>query len=362
MKPKKERKIPTGTMPGCASAHPGRKTRLMWGCRWTTPSPQNELGIKKEQHHTKKLFVLFLMFFILPSNAIIVDDFSGVCGIEDYDKMYALFEPVQYTCAPGYFLPANTLRCIQCSNGATCPGGTYSFNENYYQGISDIPPYTQDVTNVCGVDIFKKFYALFEPEQYTCAPGYFLPANISGCVPCLDNATCPGGTFSFNEQVHQGISEIPTITQNVVGTCGAYAFDNMYAIFEQIIYDCPAGYYLPANIDECTICPADNLCVGGTFTFNETTDQGIEPCPENYYAPTGSDLVCYPHILHIGNDNVYLKETKTTVPALNIGIGNDVFYANMTTTQTPMNRDTTRQLKIEYDNNLYYVCDDTTFR
>ena len=72
--------------------------------------------------------------------------------------------------------------------------------------------------------------------------------------------------------------------------------------------------------------------------------------------------VCYPHILHIGDDVVYLKSTKLTTPSLNIGMDDGIFYANMTTVPTPMNNATEHFLKIEYDNQIYYVCDDTTIR
>ena len=210
---------------------------------------------------------------------------------------------------------------------------------------------------VCDINI-TKYHATYTPNSYTCSVGQYLPANTLGCVSCPNGSVCPGGTFNFNPNLFQGLifETIPQTTMNNV--CAVNFPEKLHAKYVPNSRTCSVGYYLPANVDECTLCPADSLCVGGTFTFNETTDQGIEPCPENYYAPTGS-AACYPHVLHVGNNNIYLKSTKTTVPALNIGIGNDVFYANMTTTQTPMNRDTTRQLKIEYDNNLYYICDDT---
>ena len=109
----------------------------------------------------------------------------------------------------------------------------------------------------------------------------------------------------------------------------------------------------------CSQCPQNNKCIGGTYSFNETSDQGIEQCV-NGHAPVGSSI-CYEHILHIDNDVIYLKSTKLTTPSLNVGMDNGVFYANMTTTPTRMNNATEHYLKIEYDNQIYYVCDDTTY-
>ena len=84
-------------------------------------------------------------------------------------------------------------------------------------------------------------------------------------------------------------------------------------------------------------------------------------CPANYFVPSDHPEMCFPHVLHIGDNTVYLKSTKQTTPSLNVGMGNDVFYANMTTNATPMNSATEQYLKIMYNNTVYYVCDDTTY-
>ena len=123
--------------------------------------------------------------------------------------------------------------------------------------------------------------------------------------------------------------------------------------------DCASGQYLPANIDDCTQCPTNSICSGGTYSFNETVSQGIQSCASGTFAPTGS-TVCYPHIFHVGDDIVYIKSVKQTTPSLNIQIGNDIFYINMTTTRTRMSKDSTHYFHVDYGGNHYYVCDDTT--
>ncbi len=212
---------------------------------------------------------------------------------------------------------------------------------------------------LCDISV-DKYRALYKPYSYTCSSGQYLPANTLGCVSCPNGFTCNGGTFEFNPNYFQGIDFDVTNISNIQmnNICAANFPSEIFAIYEPNIHNCTTGYYLPANVDECTICPKNNYCVGGTYTFNETLTQGIEQCENGYFAPTGS-AVCYPHILHIDNNNVYLKSDKTTTPSLNIKIGDDIFYANMTTIPTTINNTTEQYLKIKNGNTVYYVCDDT---
>ena len=165
----------------------------------------------------------------------------------------------------------------------------------------------------------------------------------------------------------QGITEKRLLNESIAYGCSNNLLHpnnnitNMIPVWTPNEYTCEPGYYLPANVDGCRQCPKNNKCVGGTYSFNETENQGIKQCTNPApFAPIGSS-VCYPHILHIGDDVIYLKSTKFTTPSLNVGWGGDVFYANMTTVPTRMNAGTEHYLKIEYDGVVYYVCDDSTF-
>ena len=134
----------------------------------------------------------------------------------------------------------------------------------------------------------------------------------------------------------------------------------MVPTFTLTTYICSPGYYLPADAEECIVCPNDNYCAGGAFQYNETSAQGITECPNSWYAPAGmSELSSCGRILHIGDNVVYLRSVKKTTPSLNVKIGNDIFYGNMTTSDVIMNSGTERKLKISYDNETYYVYDDT---
>ena len=118
-----------------------------------------------------------------------------------------------------------------------------------------------------------------------------------------------------------------------------------------------AGWYDNAELtgDAITTIPTGST---GNKTYYA---KWATSCPVNYFVPEGFPTMCFPHRLHVGDNLVYLKSEKLTTPSLNVQIGNDMFYANMTTTPTYMNAATEHYLKMSFDNTVYYVCDDTTY-
>ena len=213
---------------------------------------------------------------------------------------------------------------------------------------------------VCDIN-YSKYFALYEISEYRCDVGYFLPANTLGCRPCPNGFTCSGGIFQFNSFLFQGLYIDKYISTTMNNVCAANFPSNIYAFYTPNVHECSRGYYMPANTDGCVACPENNYCPGGTYTFNETTPQGLTACPDCMFAPVGS-WECYEHLLHVDNSIVYLKSHKVTEPSLHVKYEDRVYYANMTTVPTVMNRDSTHFLKIKYNSIEYYVCDDTTYK
>ena len=76
------------------------------------------------------------------------------------------------------------------------------------------------------------YYAVYEPNTYTCNSGYYLPANTEGCQPCPNGFTCSGGTFEFNPNEYQG-AELNTIGTSTMNNVCADNFPmDMYAVYE----------------------------------------------------------------------------------------------------------------------------------
>ena len=143
---------------------------------------------------------------------------------------------------------------------------------------------------------------VFERDSYTCAPGYYLPADGVECVACLEDHYCVGSAAS------------PDATN-------------------------------------------------GKFAYDESVARGISDCPNSLYAPAGmSDANACGRILHVGDQIVYLRRDKKTTPAINVDVDNDGvvdFYGSLTAQDVPMHAGTQRSLKVRYNNTTYSVYDDT---
>jgi len=310
----------------------------------------------------KKIFALSFVILTYPAFGTYTTTIPNACTSYG-DIFYARLDPIQYSCNAGEFVPANTLGCRTCPAGYTCPGGTLEFNEIYAQGLTAIGTnLTQNQTNACAQNMPYTFKAIITINSYTCNPGEFLPANTTGCRTCPNGYTCSGGTFFFNDTQSQGLVKNEAIySQNENNTCALNFPHFLKAVFYE--YICDAGYYLPANSEQCVICPENSYCTGGKFLFNETVPQGIGSCGTSLYAPTGMwKFAQCGRILNIGNEKVYLHQGKNTTPALHIDIDQDGtadFFGNMTTIDVPMTNGTNKKLKLQYGGQTYSVYDDS---
>ena len=224
------------------------------------------------------------------------------------------------------------------------------FSSNVFGGVTD------NIINGCSLS--QNFIANFQNKTIVCQQNTYLPADAETCAPCLSGHVCSGGTFVFDENTDQGII-LDTIFYGTIQKACPLLSNNMYATFALKSIACNPGYYLGADDETCTICPVNNKCVGGTFTFSATINQGIESC-NGEFAPSGS-VVCYPHVLHVGDDVVYLSATKRTTPSLNVEVNGTVFYANITPTPTVMSVGSQHYFKTIYNDAEQYICDDSVW-
>ena len=179
------------------------------------------LEILSNKSLMKKLFASLVFVFIATSAfaelmcdthiqdyVAIYEKKTTICDME-VKNIFATYEPYTYDCPSGYYLPANTLGCKPCPNGFTCPGGTFDFNPDSLQGINVFNSTGDTMNNMCAYNIPNSFFATYEPNVHECAHGEYLPANVDGCMPCLNDNYCPGGVYVFNETQNQGLAPCP---------------------------------------------------------------------------------------------------------------------------------------------------------
>ena len=137
---------------------------------------------------------------------------------------------------------------------------------------------------------------------------------------------------------------------------------HMIPVYQDTIFNCPRGHYLPQLSEACDKCPENFYCPGGEYLYSEN-DVGIFACPNGTFTRTGMwELTQCGRILHVGNDVLYLRSSQKTSPSLNFDMNSDgiaEFFGNMTLANIPMNSQTDKKLKINKNNQIYYVYDDS---
>ena len=241
----------------------------------------------------------------------------AVCML--YHNAYGAGEPCSNPCLEGTFpVPYDREAC------EVCPANTYMDERLCHSGMlptcKPCPAGTGTIGDTAADHDSIDDCIPMETEEISCNPGYYLPANSQQCMQCPRNHYCPGGTFTETTS-DSGITQCPDNTTSQPGSDSA---DDCV-----LNIPCNPGYYLPANSQQCTQCPKNSYCPGGTFTPT-TTDSGITQCPDNMYSPLGSDSAddCG-RMLHIGEYILYLRTAKLTVPSLNVQIGNTIYYGDM---------------------------------
>lgn len=219
-----------------------------------------------------KLFASLLFVFI---TQFALADIS-ICDI-NYNEYIALYQINKYDCAPGYFLPANTLGCVACPSGFNCPGGTFEFNPDEYQGLYIIDSISTTMNNVCAVNFLPEIHAIYTPNIHDCEPGYYLPANVDSCTQCPEGYWCAGGKYTFNEYADQGLSLCPDEFNKSDG--GAVTDVSCYTDCKLSDFEYALGVdgrdYYGTGVDTCVVTDCrsgyhveNGKCVTNTININ----------------------------------------------------------------------------------------------
>ena len=249
--------------------------------------------------------ILFVFIVLATHSALadtlIVSDIGNDCG--NAYSYSAVYDIDTYDCAPGYYLPAGAVECTVCPDDYVCDGGTFNFSASQTQGLNAGDILLTNALGSCGADDFNQsLSAIFEPNVYDCAPGYYLPAG--------------------NDWIN--------------------------------------------DTEGCRICSNDNYCPGGVYVFNETQNQGLVSCPESHpFAPGGMWLESQcGRKMHVGDDVLYLHIAPAvpTVKRLYVRFNDVVYSANATEKEfapATMSERATRALHVLIDGVEYLIHDDS---
>ena len=156
----------------------------------------------------------------------------------------------------------------------------------------------------------------------------------------------------------------------------SYGAKTVYAQWTPKSYQCLNGQWLPKgndwatnNYDGCTQCPANSYCPAGNYTFNETSDQGLNVCPVAHpFAPAGMWVASQcGRKMHIGDNVMYLHQSPATPLAhkLSISYNNTTYSANAvprdmnSNTFPKMSTGAEKGFHVMIGDVEYLVCDDS---
>ncbi len=199
---------------------------------------------------------------------------------------------------------------------------------------------------------------------------------------------CSSGSFQFNATFNgcSGLTgEIPEkLFSRIVADASKnpYAFRSTFAGCKNLTGFIPPGLFSGISTENGVA----NQFMSGTFTGSGIATQcpagyhqymtGFEeylggyvscvPCPDEFPNSVigATDVrMCYRgdlHKLHVVDNTVGLLTYKISEPALHVKIDGNVYYGAMTPVETNVMRDSEHKVKIRYNQDVYYLYDQTS--
>ena len=199
------------------------------------------------------------------------------------------------TCSPGYYLPANSTRCVYISFEASyCPGGTFYFDTEKDQGKEACP---EGYYNTPGATSLYECWIQIEPGHYVktpggnevlpCAPGTY---NNDVDVRATDTnsicSVCPGDSYS-----DEGAASCTSCnTENGYHNSGTSESD--HAGVNSCKTECDGGEYVAFPGQACTSLDR------GYYSEAHAVAQGSQDsmwslCPSGYQSGPAASSIDY---------------------------------------------------------------------
>ena len=236
----------------------------------------------------------------------------------------AIYRAKKYSCGAGYYLKGSTAACVQCLTGYYCDGVTnVDFTgEDLGLNMCNTGFDYSDESATTAQQCFKiTEVSCATKNPYTHGHGTAVYANANAqCKQYDGNTACD--LIDANACNMVDLSCDPGYTKDTV--------DGELQCVRSAVH-CDAGTYLPAGSEVPVACLENSYCAGGDWDIGQSADQGITKCEPGLKSPVGAKIPedCG-HVLHIGNDKLYLHSDQQTHPSLVVEIEGQKWYANMT--------------------------------
>ncbi len=215
--------------------------------------------------------------------------------------------------------------------------------------------------------------ATWTTDSITCAAKKYLPAGATVCVDCIAGGYCPGGTYTYNLNLVQGITVCATNTYSnaAAAQCTACLTANGYQNsgdeFADHAYEssckttCAVGQCVATARAACANVGTTGWATGGVVAQGDTLacnvcQSGTSTCGYGACADEAGDCG---RVLYVGANKLYLRSDRKTDRTLNVKIGNNIYYANMSPSNLNMSNGVNKSFKIKVGNAVYSVYDDS---
>lgn len=236
--------------------------------------------------------------------------------------------------------------------------GKYDNNTGGW-GWSDVKPgYYLTTKSACGS------YAYYH-DALECVAGGYCPGKTRVACNSSNSATVHTVTFGLEVCADNTYSNVGATQCTACLTANGY--QNTGDEFADHAYEssckttCTVGQCVATARAACANVGTTGWATGGIVSQGNTLACNV--CPSGTstcgYGACADEVTDCGHVLRVGENQLYLRSDRKTDRTLNVKIGDNIYYANMSPANLNMSNGVNKSFKIKIGNTIYSVYDDS---